>query len=129
MFAAYAGAAAVLVLLVLSSALASGLLARMLHRAARYVPRIAGAVLLLSGIYLVAYWAPTLITGNANEALASSRTSSALTGFLSSNTGLIAGAALAAVVVILTSALLVCARNPFRNTVAAAAGGNGPRAR
>ncbi|MBB2967226.1 cytochrome c biogenesis CcdA family protein [Leifsonia aquatica] len=121
-FAAYAaGAAMVLVLLALSSALASGLLARILHRTARYVPRIAGAVLLLSGIYLVAYWAPALVAGGANESLATtgSRISSAMTAFLSSNIGLVTGSALAAVAVILISAILVRARNRSRNTVTA----------
>lgn len=121
-FAAYAaGAATLLVLLALSSALASGLLARILHRTARYVPRIAGAVLLLSGTYLVIYWAPALVTGRANEALAGtgSRISSALTAFLSGNMGLIAGAALAAVAVIVIGGLLVRARNRSRATVTA----------
>jgi cytochrome c biogenesis protein CcdA len=130
-FAAYAaGAATVLVLLALSSALASGLLARILHRTARYVPRIAGAVLLLSGGYLVVYWAPALVTGRANEALAGtgSGISSALTGFLSSNIGLIAAAALAAVAVIVISALLVRARNRSRAPVTATAGDE-PRSR
>jgi cytochrome c-type biogenesis protein len=66
-FGAYAaGAGTVLVLLALSAALASGALAAGLHRASRYLPRVAGIVLLASGAYLVAYWAPALRTGRAN---------------------------------------------------------------
>lgn len=70
-FAAYAGGAAtVLILLALSSALASSALAKGLHRASRYLPRVAGAVLVLSGVYLVAYWAPALVTGQPNQGIA-----------------------------------------------------------
>ncbi|MCI0156558.1 cytochrome c biogenesis protein CcdA [Leifsonia shinshuensis] len=117
-FAAYAmGAAMVLVLLALSSAVASGLLARILHRTAKYVPRIAAVVLLLSGVYLVAYWAPALVAGNANESLAKSgsRISAALTGFLSSNMGLVTGVALTGVAVSVISAFLLRVRIRSRN--------------
>ncbi len=123
-FAAYAaGAATVLVLLGLSSALASGLLARILHRTARYVPRIAGAVLLLSGVYLVVYWAPALVTGGANESLATtgSRISAAMTGFISNNIALIVTAALVTVAVILTAALVT--RSKTRTHARATAAG------
>ncbi|MDP9394233.1 MAG: hypothetical protein M3Q27_08240 [Actinomycetota bacterium] len=60
-FAAYAaGAASVLVLLTVSAALASGALARVVRRALPFAGRVSGAVLVLSGLYLIAYWVPQL---------------------------------------------------------------------
>jgi hypothetical protein len=69
--ASAARASTVLVLLALSAALAGGALAAGLRRASRHVPRVSGAVLLVAGGYLVAYWAPALRTGRPNVALAS----------------------------------------------------------
>ncbi len=60
-FAAYAaGAASVLVLLTVSAALASGALARVVRRALPFAGRVSGAFLVLSGLYLIAYWVPQL---------------------------------------------------------------------
>lgn len=107
-FAAYAGGAAtVLILLALSSALASSALAKGLHRASRYLPRVAGAVLVLSGVYLVAYWAPALVTGQPNQGIAGGMNalSSAVSGFISANTVLIGVIAISLAVVVLAAGL------------------------
>ncbi|NUS36528.1 MAG: cytochrome c biogenesis protein CcdA [Pseudarthrobacter sp.] len=107
-FVAYAGGASmVLILLALSSALASGALAKGLHRASRFLPRVAGAVLVLSGAYLVAYWAPALATGQPNQGIAGGMNvaSSAVTGFIGANTTLIAVLALSLATAVLLAAL------------------------
>jgi len=107
-FAAYAaGASTVLVLLALSAALASSALATALRRISRYLPRAAGAVLVASGIYLIAYWAPALNSGRANQALASSTSplTSALSTFVQAHTTQIAAVAIVAVLAALLAAL------------------------
>ncbi len=80
-FAAYsAGAASVLVLLTVSAGLASGALTRLVRRVLPFVGRVSGAVLVLSGAYLVAYWAPQLL--GARGATALSRRGGSLVGTL-----------------------------------------------
>jgi cytochrome c biogenesis protein CcdA len=60
-FAAYAaGSATVLIALSLSAALAKGALTRALRRIAPVVNRLAGALLAISGAYLILYWLPVL---------------------------------------------------------------------
>lgn len=72
-FAAYAaGAASVLILLAVSAALASGLLARAVRRLLPFVGRLSGAVLVLSGAYLVAYWTPQLMGNRGGSAVSRS---------------------------------------------------------
>lgn len=64
-FAAYAaGAASVLLALSVSAALAKGGLARAVRRLAPFANRLSGALLLLSGLYLTAYWLPALGDGS-----------------------------------------------------------------
>lgn len=61
-FAAYsAGSALILITLALLAALAGHTLARALQRVARYAGRIAGALLAVSGAYLLLYWLPQLL--------------------------------------------------------------------
>jgi cytochrome c-type biogenesis protein len=61
-FAAYAaGSALLLITLALLAPVAGHTLARALHRSARYTSRIAGALLALSGGYLLFYWLPPLL--------------------------------------------------------------------
>ncbi len=105
---AYApGASTVLVLLALSAALASSALATALRRISRYLPLGAGAVLVASGLYLIAYWAPALNSGQANQALASSTSplTSALSTFVQAHTTQIAAVAIVAVLAALLAAL------------------------
>jgi len=107
-FASYAaGASTVLVLLALSAALASSALATGLRRVSRYLPRIAGAVLVASGLYLIAYWAPALNSGRANQTLVrgSSPLTSALSTFVQAHTTQITAAAIVAVVLAILAAL------------------------
>jgi len=107
-FAAYAaGASTVLVLLALSAAPASSALATGLRRVSRYLPRIASAVLVASGAYLIAYWAPALSSGRANQTLArgASPLASALSNFVQAHTTQIAAAAITAVLAALLAAL------------------------
>ncbi len=87
-FAAYAlGAASVLVALAIAAALAKETLTRKIRAVLPVVTRLGGAVLVLSGIYLVLYWLPAL-TGNRNSPSMGSLTDGAsaqLTGWLSEN--------------------------------------------
>ena len=107
-FAAYAaGASTVLVLLALSTALASSALATGLRRVSRYLPRITGVVLVASGLYLIAYWAPALGSGRANQTVArgASPFTSALSNFVQQHTTQITAAAIVAVLTTLVAAL------------------------
>ena len=64
-FTAYAaGSALLLVTLALLAAATSTALARGMHRMAPYAGRIAGALLALSGGYLLYYWLPPLLGGD-----------------------------------------------------------------
>ncbi len=94
-FGSYAaGSASVLLALSVSAALAKGALARAVRRLAPVVNRLAGALLLASGLYLVAYWLPALDDGAASSGGAVARRSeqitSALADFFSGHTGLFA---------------------------------------
>lgn len=61
-FAAYAAGSAILMLtLAVAAAVANAALATAIGHAARYLPRIAGGLLTASGIYLIAYWTPSLL--------------------------------------------------------------------
>jgi cytochrome c-type biogenesis protein len=104
-FAAYAtGAASVLIALAIAAALAKETLARKIRRLLPVVTRLGGAVLVLSGVYLVLYWLPTL-TGNRDPgsmAFITERISAQLTGWLNANQGAVA---LAAAVVAVTGAV------------------------
>lgn len=107
-FAAYAaGASTVLVLLALSTALASSALTTGLRRVSRYLPRIAGAVLAASGLYLIAYWAPALNSGRANGTLArgTSPLTAALSNFVQQHTTQITAATIVTVLTTLVAAL------------------------
>ncbi len=70
-FAAFAaGSSTILILLALSAALASGGLTTLLQRSSRYASQVAGGIVLLSGVYMVAYWVPALDGGSSNRGLA-----------------------------------------------------------
>ncbi len=103
-FGAYAaGSASVLLALSVSAALAKGALARAVKRFAPVVNRLAGALLVVSGVYLVAYWLPALASGTPNRAGAvatrTERVSSALADFFAAHTAIFA-ATLAAVLLL-----------------------------
>lgn len=65
------GATSLLVLLALSAALMSDVLVRGVRQLLPVVGRVSGAVLAISGAYLVVYWAPALLGGDASDNLAS----------------------------------------------------------
>lgn len=96
-FAAYGlGAASILVALAIAAALAKETLTRKIRGLLPVVTRLGGAVLVLSGIYLVVYWLPAL-TGNRNSRstiLITEGLSAQLTGWLNENQGPIAIVAL-----------------------------------
>ncbi len=109
-FAAYAaGAASILVLLTVSAALASGALARVVRRALPFASRVSGVFLVLSGLYLIAYWVPQL--AGQREGTSLSRGGGALAGsatqWLQGNTTAVAVAA--ATVVVVAAALVTAA--------------------
>lgn len=94
-FAAYAaGSASILLALCVSAALTKGALTRLLRRSARSINRVAGALLTVSGGYLLTYWLPAVTSGHAAStgalARSSTRVSSALAAFFSSHTTLFA---------------------------------------
>ncbi|MGH7743630.1 MAG: cytochrome c biogenesis CcdA family protein [Candidatus Dormibacteria bacterium] len=83
-FTAYAaGSALLLITLALLAALAGHTLARALQRVARYAGRIAGALLAVSGAYLLLYWLPQLLgtrrLGDAGLAELAGRVATAIT--------------------------------------------------
>lgn len=99
-FLAYgAGAATILMLLSVSTALASGALERGMRRMAKVVNRVAGAILVLSGLYLIAYWAPVLLSGRPVSSVSGS--TSGISGWLQAlvagNIGLLTALATVAV--------------------------------
>lgn len=115
-FAAYSlGAASVLVLLTVSAAVASGAMARVVRRALPYVGRVSGAFLVLSGVYLLAYWLPQL--AGRREGTAVSRAGGAVAGsvtdWLQGHTTLVAS--VAAAVVLVTVAAAVAGRRRSRS--------------
>lgn len=110
-FLAYAaGAASVLVLLAISAAAASGALAAMVRRALPFAGRISGAVLMLSGAYLLIYWVPQLAGDRSGSALSRGGATIAgtLAGWLEGRTSLIGSAA--ALVLVLVAVLAVASR-------------------
>ncbi len=112
-FAAYAaGAASVLVLLAVSAALASGALARAVRRALPFVGRLSGAVLVISGVYLVAYWLPQLAGDRSGTPLSRGGATIAgvITGWLEGRIGLVASAATVVLTVIAALAAAGAAR-------------------
>ncbi|MBA2640814.1 MAG: cytochrome C biogenesis protein [Nocardioidaceae bacterium] len=62
-----AGAASLLVLLALSTTLVSDALVRGVRQFMPAVTRVSGAVLAVSGAYLVVYWSPALLGGDAAD--------------------------------------------------------------
>ncbi len=106
-FAAYAaGSSTILLALALSAALAKGALARTVSRLLPAVNRIAGALLAVSGVYLILYWLPTVGGAAAPDSPLirfSAGVSSSLAAFLSGRTAIFAGglAALLALGVVL----------------------------
>jgi cytochrome c biogenesis protein CcdA len=98
-FAAYAaGAATLLMALALSAAFAKQGLTAKVRGILPIATRLGGAVLALSGLYLIAYWLPSLLGSDARNPLAApvEAASSTISVWLSDNTGLAAfvGAAL-----------------------------------
>jgi len=114
-FVAYAaGAASVLVLLAVSAAAASGALAVLVRRALPYAGRISGAVLMLSGAYLLIYWVPQL-TGNRDGSALSrggATIAGTLAGWLDGRTSAIGWAAAVALVLVAVLAALSRRRHP-----------------
>lgn len=83
-FTAYAaGSALLLITLALLAAVAGHTLARAMQRIARYAGRIAGALLAVSGAYLLVYWLPQLLgtprLGDAGLAGLAGRVATAIT--------------------------------------------------
>ncbi len=102
-----AGSATILVLLALSAGLASGGLVRVLQQSSRYVSRVAGGIVVLSGLYMVVYWVPALGGGSNNRALAAKvmPTTGAIHDLLEAHTGLLGLLAVTAILVIVALAV------------------------
>ncbi len=115
-FGAYAaGSASLLVALSLSAALAKGALAGAVRRLLPVVHRLAGALLVASGAYLLAYWLPPLLgEGEGWAAEVSRRTSSTAATFLQANAGVFA--TVLGLLAALGAALLVAERRRRAST-------------
>jgi cytochrome c biogenesis protein CcdA len=114
-FAAYAAGSAVLLLgLATATAFAEGALSSVLGRLARHLPRISGALLAASGIYLITYWTPSLLrhgtTPGADPVSAISATAS--TWISAHQTPVTAGAALLVITAISGTLLAACRSRP-----------------
>lgn len=112
-FAAYAaGSAALLLSLALFAAFASGLINRFLRRLLPHMNRITGAVLALSGGYLLLYWLPQLLGGHPGIG--------ALTGVVGTVSAWITGHQLAIAItalgLILVTAIATLTRRERRHT-------------
>lgn len=97
-FVAYAaGAATVLTALSLSLSVATGVVASGLRRVLPVAHRLAGALLVVSGAYLVAYWLPVLGGGRVSRPVAgvAEWASARLTALLYANRGVLGAMALA----------------------------------
>lgn len=106
-FAAYAaGSATLLLTLSVGAAFASDLLTRVVRRVLPYASRIAGAVLVLSGGYLVAYWLPPLVTGGNPSQSVLTTVTAALSQWVSAHLLGVTLAALAVLTGITTIALV-----------------------
>lgn len=93
-FVAYgAGAASILVALAVAASLAKATVANSIKRVLPVVNRLGGAVLVISGAYLVAYWLPSLIGSGPDRSVAglSEGMSSRLMSLLDANRGVVAG--------------------------------------
>lgn len=113
-FLAYgAGASTILLLLSISTALASGALERGMRQMARVINRVAGAILVLSGFYLIAYWVPVLLSGRPVSSVSGS--TSGISGWLQAlvagNVGLLTAVAAVAVGAALTVLLITRLRH------------------
>jgi cytochrome c-type biogenesis protein len=86
------GSATLITVLSLSVALARGALARRVGRVRRALPRLTGALLAVSGLYLAAYWLPTLVGSRRNVPLrdVAAEASARLTALVDANRGLLA---------------------------------------
>lgn len=105
-FAAYAAGSAVLLLtLAVVTAFASTLISRYLRHLLPHMNRITGAILLLSGGYLLVYWLPQLLGGGPGTSALSGAAGS-LSGWISSNQLLIVIVAGAVVAVAVTGVLV-----------------------
>ena len=104
-----AGAATVLTALSVSIAVSKGTVAKQLRRTLPAVERIGGALLVLSGLYLVAYWLPVLTGSVPGRSVASisERFSGHLTDLVDANRGFLAVLA----VVLLTVGVSLAARD------------------
>jgi cytochrome c-type biogenesis protein len=112
-FGAYAaGSATLLLSLALFAAFASGLINRFLRRLLPHMNRITGAVLALSGGYLLLYWLPQLLGGQPGTG--------ALTGVVGTLSAWITGhqltIAATALGIILATAIATLARRPRSHT-------------
>lgn len=123
-FAAYGlGATTLLVLLAISTAVASGVLAATVRRMLPWVSRISGAALALSGAYLIAYWLPVLLGGAAQGGgvgSVGSLASGAANRWLSERVGLVVVVAVVVVTTIVVASLV--ARSRSRSRARAGAG-------
>lgn len=95
------GSATVITVLSLSAAMARGALARWMRRLLPAGPRLAGVLLAVSGLYLIAYWLPTLLGSRSNGPVRdlAAEASGRLTAVLDASRGLFAMLSLALLVV------------------------------
>jgi cytochrome c-type biogenesis protein len=117
-FAGYGlGAASVLIALSITVALAKATVARAMRKVLPIATRLGAVMLVLSGIYLIGYWLPTLTGDRRGPSALGGLTeglSSQLTTFLGTNQGLVA--AVAGALLILSVAALALQRRRDRRS-------------
>jgi cytochrome c-type biogenesis protein len=103
-FAAYTGgAAAVLLLVSIATAVTGSLLSRRLGVLARYGSRITAVVLLVTGAYLAWYWLPAATSHGTTASTALARVSAWLTTWVQGHTSTIVALAVGAVLAVAAS--------------------------
>ncbi len=105
-FAAYtAGAAAILLLVSISTAAASATLTRHLTKLARHGHRITAAVLIATGVYLTWYWYPAATSDQARSGNRLVHASATASTWIQAHSTVIAALATAAVLMVIAAAI------------------------
>ncbi len=128
-FAAYAtGSAVMLLALATAAALAQGALSGAVGRLARHLPRISGALLAASGLYLAVYWVPALLRhdGTTPGTDPLSAVSAAVSTWIGAHQTLVTAGAALLVITAVTATVLAARHSRPGQPEACCAPGNAP---
>jgi cytochrome c-type biogenesis protein len=128
-FTAYAAGSAVLLLALATAAgLAQGALSGAIGRLARHLPRLSGALLAASGLYLAVYWVPALLRhdGTTPGTDPLSAVSAAISTWISAHQDQVTAGAALLVITAVTATVLAARRSRPGQTDACCAPGSAP---